>query len=77
MISSEIKQHIHKLIDNADDNQLDAVLEVLEPSSPHYTVAEINSFYKRVEMLDNTINTGYSIEQSHSIIRNKTKHSGL
>jgi hypothetical protein len=77
MVSSEIRQHIHKLVDEANENQLDAVLEMLEPSSSRYTQEELNSFYQHVKLFEESGSKGYSVTESHEFIRNKYKQHGL
>ena len=75
MINSEIREQIHKLIDKASDTQLDAVLQVLESSSVEnkYTKEDLDSFYERITMFEADGSKGYSIEESHAMIRNKQK----
>ena len=73
MINSEISDHIHKLIDKASDTQLDAVLQVLESSSIEnkYTQEDIDSFYERITLFEADGSKGYSVQESHNMIRNK------
>ena len=75
MVNSEIRDHIHKLIDKASDTQLDAVLQVLESSSVEnkYTKEDIDSFYERITLFEADGSKGYSVEESHAKIRNKQK----
>ena len=75
MITPEIRSRIHNLIDKATDTQLDAVLQVLESSSidNKYTQQDIDSFYERINMFENSDNSGYSVEESHNMIRAKQK----
>ena len=75
MVTSEIRDQIHKLIDKASDTQLDAVLQVLESSSVEnkYTKEDIDSFYERITMFEADESKGYSVEESHAMIRNKQK----
>ena len=75
MVNSEIRDQIHKLIDKASDTQLDAVLQVLESSSVEnkYTKEDLDSFYERITMFEADGSKGYSIEESHAMIRNKQK----
>jgi hypothetical protein len=75
MITSEIRNHIHNLIDKASDTQLDAVLQVLESSSidNKYTQEDIDSFYERIDMFEDSGSKGYSVKESHDIIHNKRK----
>lgn len=75
MVSSTIRDQIHKLIDNATDTQLDAVLQVLASSSVEnkYTKEEIDSFYERITLFEAVGSKGYSVEESHAMIRNKQK----
>lgn len=76
MINSKIRDQIHKLIDKASDTQLDAVLQVLESSSINnkYSKEDLDSFYERIQMFEDSGNNGYSVEESHAMIRNKHKH---
>jgi len=76
MINSEIREQIHKLIDKASDTQLDAVLQVLESSSINnkYSKEDLDSFYERIQMFEDGGSNGYSVEESHAMIRNKHKH---
>ena len=75
MITSEIRNHIHNLIDKASDTQLDAVLQVLESSSidNKYTQEDIDSFYERIDMFEDNGSKGYSVKESHDIIHSKRK----
>ena len=75
MINSEIREQIHKLIDKASDTQLDAVLQVLESTSidNKYSQKDIDSFYERLQMFEDNGSKGYSVEESHKMIRNKKK----
>jgi hypothetical protein len=77
MVTPAIRQQIHQLIDEANDNQLDAVLEVLKPSSSRYTEEELNSFYQRAKLFEENGSKGYSVKESHELIRNKFKQHGL
>jgi hypothetical protein len=77
MATQEILSQIHKLVDEANDNQLDAVLEVLKPSSTRYTSEELNSFYQRTRLFEESGSKGYSVEESHALIRNKHKQHGV
>ena len=76
MDNAAIRQQIHKLIDEANDNQLDVVLEVLTPSSSRYTQEELDSFYQRLQLFVDSGSKGYSVEESHALIRNKHKEHG-
>ncbi|HEX5153872.1 MAG TPA: hypothetical protein VFW07_20640 [Parafilimonas sp.] len=78
MINSEIRDHIHKLIDKASDTQLDAVLQVLESSSIEnkYTQEDIDLFYERIQLFEDSGSNGYSVKESHAMIRNKHKQRG-
>ena len=75
MVNSEIRDQIHKLIDKASDTQLDAVLQVLESSSLEnkYTKEELDSFYERITLFEADGSKGYSVEESHAMIRNQQK----
>jgi hypothetical protein len=75
MVNAELRKQIHKLIDKASDTQLDSVLQVLESSSidNKYSQEDINSFYERLQMFEEGGSRGYSVEESHNMIRNKQK----
>jgi lipoate-protein ligase A len=77
MVTPATRQQIHQLIDEANDNQLDIVLEVLQPSSSRYTEEEINSFNQRIQQFEENGSKGYSVQESHELIRNKFKQHGL
>ncbi len=77
MVTSEIRSRIHKLVDEADESQLGALLEVLEPSSDRYTQEELATFYNRVELFEQSGSKGFSPEESHAQIRNKHKQHGI
>lgn len=78
MIPSEMRNRIHNLIDHASDTQLDAVLQMLESSSidNKYTQEDIDSFYQRIDMFEESGRSGYSVEASHDMIRNKSNQGG-
>ncbi len=76
-MNSEIRQQIHKLIDEANENQLDAVLEVLQPSPFRYTQEEINSFYLRAKQFEESGSKGYSVEESHALTGNSNSRFTL
>ena len=71
MVQSEIRQKIHKLIDQADENCLDTILEVLQPSSSRYSTKELNSFYNHLNSFDSGGSLGLSVKESHTLIREK------
>ena len=71
MVQSEIRQKIHKLIDQADENRLDTILEVLQPSSRRYSTDELNSFYNHMNSFDSGGSLGLSVKESHNLIREK------
>ena len=71
MVQSEIRQKIHKLIDEADENRLDTILEVLQPSSSRYSTDELNSFYSHMNSFDSSGSVGISVKESHNLIREK------
>ena len=62
---------IHKLIDKANEHQLDAVLEVLTPSNSRYTQEEIDSFYNRVRLFEESGSKGSSVVDAHSNVCKK------
>jgi hypothetical protein len=69
MNTSAIRQQIHKLIDEANEQHLDAVLEVLTPSSSRYTQKVINSFYSRVKFFEESGSEGSSFTEFNGNIR--------
>jgi hypothetical protein len=69
MITSDVRQQIHKLVDEANEHQLDAILEVLTPTSSRYTQEEINSFYNRVKLFEEGGIKGSSVAEAHANIR--------
>lgn len=75
MSTTDMRKQIHKLIDKASDTQLDAILQVLESSSVEnkYTKEDLNSFYERIILFEADGRKGYSVEESHALIRNKQK----
>ena len=79
MVSREVRDHIHDLIDKASDSQLDAILQVLESSSidNKYTKADLDAFYERIQLFEDSGRAGYSVEESHALIREKRKQHGV
>ena len=75
IMTSDIRQKVHALIDEANDIQLNAVLAILDSSalSP-YTSSDIDAFYKRLQMVEEE-GGGYTLEEAHNKIRNR--HNGL
>ena len=71
MISHEIRKELHNLIDKADAIQLEIVKEVLQPSDSRYSQKEIDSFYHRIQLFEESGSNGISVNESHSAIRNK------
>jgi hypothetical protein len=69
MVNPNIRQQVHQLVDAANENQLDAIIELLQPASSRYTKGDIDSFYLRVQQMDENGNKGYSVEESHNLIR--------
>jgi hypothetical protein len=69
MVNSDVRQQIHKLVDEANEHQLGAVLEVLTPSSSRYTQEEINSFYNRVKLFEESGTKGSSVAEVYENIR--------
>ncbi|MEO6231400.1 MAG: hypothetical protein ABJB11_15865 [Ferruginibacter sp.] len=70
MLNSEILEEIYKLLQQANESQLKAVLEVLQPSSSRYSQDELNSFYQRTKEFEANGSKGYSVKESYSLIRN-------
>lgn len=77
MVNPETLQQIHKLVDEADQSQLDAVLELLQPSPSRYSANEIDSFYQRLKKLEDEGSKGFSVNESHELIRKKYNRDGL
>ncbi len=71
MITSDVRQQIHKLVDEANTHKLDEVLEVLTQKRSSYTQAEIDSFYNRVKLFEEGGSKGSTIEEAHANIRSK------
>jgi hypothetical protein len=69
MITSDVRQQIHKLVEEANEHQLHAVLEVLTPSNSRYTQEEINSFYNRVKLFEESGRKGSSVAEANANIR--------
>jgi hypothetical protein len=77
MTTSDMRKQLHRLIDEASDNQLDAVWKALQPPNNRYTKEELNLFYKRLEQFEQNDISGLSVEESHEMIRTKFKQRGL
>ena len=71
MINQEIRKELHELLDKANENQLEVILEVLKPSPSRYSQEEIDSFYHRINLFEESSNDGYSVNDSHTLIRDK------
>jgi hypothetical protein len=71
MNTSAIRQQIHKLVDEANEHQLDAVLEILNQYTSRYTQEEINSFYNRVKLFEESGSKSSSVTEAHANIRSK------
>lgn len=69
MITSDVRQQIHKLVDEANNHQLDEVLELLTHKQSHYTQEEIDSFYNRVKLFEEGGSKGSTVEEAHANIR--------
>ncbi len=76
MANPDTIKQIHQLVDKADQSQLDAVLELLQPSSSRFSIEEINSFYLRLKKFDDDGGKGFSVNESHELIRSKHKRHG-
>jgi hypothetical protein len=68
---STIRQQIHKLVDEANEYQLEAVLKILTASNSLYTQVEMNSFYSRLKLFEESGSKGSSVADAHSNIRSK------
>ncbi|MEP6683308.1 MAG: hypothetical protein ABJA35_08610 [Parafilimonas sp.] len=75
MVNSEIRDQIHKLIDKANDTQLNAVLESSSIDNK-YSQEDIDSFYERITLFEADGSKDYSVEESHNMIRNTSKKYG-
>jgi len=71
MVSQEIRKELHNLIDKADEIQLEIVRVVLLPSNSRYSQQEIDTFYRRIQLFEDSGSNGYSVNESHAAIRNK------
>jgi hypothetical protein len=71
MITSDIRQQIHKLVEEANENQLNTLLEVLSPDKNCFTQDEINSFYNRVTSFEESGSKGNAVAEAHANIRSK------
>ncbi len=76
-MNEAIRKELHELIDKADENQLEIVREVLLSSTSRYSNQEIASFYQRINLFEESGSTGYSVDESHSMIRNKYKQGNV
>ena len=70
-MNEAIRKELHELIDRADENQLEVVREVLQPSASRYSNEEIASFYHQIQLFEEGGSNGYSVKESHAAIRNK------
>jgi hypothetical protein len=68
------RQQIHKLVDKANEHQLDAVLEILTQHTSLYTQEEINSLYNLVKLFEEGGSKGSSVTEAHVNISNKYRH---
>lgn len=71
MSTLQVRQQIHKLIDEANKHQLNAVLEVLTPRESQYIQEEINSFYNRIKNFEESGTKGYSVTEAHTSERSR------
>ena len=76
-MNETIRKELHELIDRADENQLEIVREVLQPSTSRYSNQEMASFYQRIQVFEKGGSNGYSVDESHSMIRNKYKQGNV
>lgn len=76
MTTTETRQHIHKLVDEATGDTLDAVLEILEPST-NYTKEELNIIYERDKQYQLGKVKPQTLEESRQFIFDKLKQNGL
>ena len=71
------RKELHELIDRADENQLEIVREVLQPSTSRYSTQEIASFYQHIQVFEEGGSNGYSVDESHVKIRAKYKQGNV
>jgi len=76
-MNEAIRKELHELIDRADENQLEIVREVLRPSTSRYSTQEIDSFYERIHLFEESGSNGYTVDESHSMIRDKHKQGNV
>jgi hypothetical protein len=63
------RQQVHRLVDEDEENLLDALLELLTHSPSRYTQEEINSFYTRIKLFEESGSKGSSVAEAHANIR--------
>jgi hypothetical protein len=73
-MATDIRTQIHQLVDTANDDQLEEVLELLQPSNSNYTKEDIDRFHKIAADFEKDPSRGMSVEEAHSYIRNKYKN---
>ena len=76
-MNETIRKELHELIDRADENQLEIVREVLQPFTSRYSNQEMASFYQRIQVFEEGGSNGYSVDESHSMIRNNYKQGNV
>jgi hypothetical protein len=69
MNTSAIRQQIYKLVDEANEHQLDAVLKILNQHTSRYKQEEINSFFNRVKFFEESGSKGSSFTEFNGNIR--------
>lgn len=71
-----VREELHKMIDEADDNRLDEMYGLLNDEGSaygRYTPEDIAMFYRRVEEHEAGGGKNYSVEEVFDMIRNKKK----
>ncbi len=76
-MNDAIRKELHELLDKADENQLEIVREVLQPSTSRYSNQEIDSFNQRINLFEESGSNGYTVDESHAMIRNKHKQGNV
>ncbi len=73
MVISEKRNKIHRLIDLANENQLEVIYELLNPTTAMYSQEELNTFNERATLLEQNTFHGYSVQDSHDLVKSKFK----
>jgi len=76
MANPEMRHQTHKKVAESKDEQLNTTSNVLSVST-RYSKDALNTFYQRAKEFEENGSQGFSIEESHSLIRNKYKQGDL